>query len=78
MTKQPPNRHSPDDLAQLIATGQRSVTSGDEQHFGIRIGRNGQWYYLGTPINRPALPKLFATVLKRDDAGIFWLETPVE
>ena len=78
MTKQPPNRHSPDDLAKLIATGQRSVTSGDEQHFGIRIARNGQWYYLGTPINRPALPKLFATVLKRDDAGIFWLETPVE
>ena len=78
MTKQPPNRPSPDDLAKLIATGQPRIDSADEHHFGIRIARDGQWYYLGTPINRPALPKLFASVLKRDDAGTFWLETPVE
>ena len=78
MTKQPQNRPSPDELAKSIATGGASVTSVDERHFGIRIARDGTWHYLGTPINRPALPKLFATVLKKDDAGIFWLETPAE
>ena len=80
MTKQPPNRRSPDDLANLITAGQpnSAATTTEERHFGIRIARDGKWHYLGTPINRPALPKLFATVLKKDDGGAFWLETPVE
>ena len=80
MTKQPPNRRSPDDLANLITAGQQNsaATTTEERHFGIRIARDGKWHYLGTPINRPALPKLFATVLKKDDCGAFWLETPVE
>ena len=80
MTKQPPNRRSPDDLANLITAGQQNsaATTTEERHFGIRIARDGKWHYLGTPINRPALPKLFATVLKKDDGGAFWLETPVE
>ena len=80
MTKQPPNRRSPDDLANLITAGQpnSAATTTEERHFGIRIARDGKWHYLGTTINRPALPKLFATVLKKDDGGAFWLETPVE
>ncbi len=44
----------------------------------MRIGRDGTWYYLGSPIGRRALVKLFASVLKRDTDGDFWLETPVE
>ena len=43
----------------------------------IRIARNGQWWYLGTPIGRVELVKLFASVLKRED-GKFFLVTPVE
>jgi len=31
----------------------------------MRIAADGTWYYLGTPIGRPALVKLFASVLKR-------------
>jgi len=43
----------------------------------IRIARNGQWWYLGTPIGRVELVKLFASVLKLED-GRHYLVTPVE
>jgi hypothetical protein len=43
----------------------------------MRIGTDGTWYYLGTPIGRPALVKLFASVLKREGDKYF-LVTPVE
>ena len=43
----------------------------------IRIAADGTWYYLGTPIGRPALVRLFASVLKREGDRYF-LVTPVE
>jgi len=43
----------------------------------IRIARDGTWFYLGTPIGRPALVRLFSTILKREDDRYF-LVTPVE
>ncbi len=43
----------------------------------MRIAANGTWYYLKTPIGRPALVKLFASVLKRE-ADKYFLVTPVE
>ena len=43
----------------------------------MRIARDGTWFYMGTPINRPALVKLFATVLRKDPER-FVLVTPVE
>ncbi len=46
--------------------------------FGIRIARDGTWYYEGSPIARQSLVRLFSTVLKRDSQGDYWLETPVE
>lgn len=46
--------------------------------FGLRIGRDGTWYYLGSPIQRLPLVKLFATVLRRGEDGRYWLITPVE
>ena len=46
--------------------------------FNMRIDRNGQWYYQGSPIGRLSLVKLFATVLRRDENGAHWLTTPVE
>ena len=49
-----------------------------EQQFGIRIARDGTWYHDGDPIKRIELAKLFATVLRRDEAGDYWLVTPVE
>ncbi|MBL6931638.1 MAG: DUF1285 domain-containing protein [Rhodospirillales bacterium] len=44
----------------------------------IRIDRTGQWFHEGSPIGRIELVKLFATVLKRDENGDYWLQTPVE
>lgn len=43
----------------------------------IRIARDGTWFYLGTPIGRPELVRLFSTILKREE-GRFFLVTPVE
>lgn len=43
----------------------------------MRIARDGRWFYMGTPINRPALVKLFATILRRDPERHV-LVTPVE
>src|SRR5215467_7352159 len=43
----------------------------------MRIAADGTWFYLGTPIGRPALVKLFASVLKREGDKYF-LVTPVE
>lgn len=43
----------------------------------MRIASDGTWFYLGTPIGRPALVKLFSTILKREDDKYF-LVTPVE
>ena len=44
----------------------------------MRIARNGTWYYRGTPIARPAMVRLFATVLRREPDGSHVLVTPVE
>jgi len=43
----------------------------------MRIATDGTWYYLKTPIGRPALVKLFASVIKREGEKYF-LVTPVE
>lgn len=43
----------------------------------MRIAADGTWYYLGTPIGRPALVRLFSTILKREGDKYF-LVTPVE
>jgi uncharacterized protein len=43
----------------------------------MRIATDGTWFYLKTPIGRPALVKLFASVLKREGDSYF-LVTPVE
>ena len=43
----------------------------------MRIAADGTWHYLKTPIGRPALVKLFASVLKREGDDYF-LVTPVE
>jgi hypothetical protein len=46
--------------------------------FDIRITADGKWHYQGSPIARMGLVRLFASVLHRDPAGDYWLETPAE
>ena len=44
----------------------------------IRIARDGTWYHEGDPIKRPALVRLFSTILRREEDGSHVLVTPVE
>jgi hypothetical protein len=44
----------------------------------MRIGRDGTWYHEGAPIRRPAMVRLFSTVLRREPDGRHVLVTPVE
>ena len=48
----------------------------DDLH--MRIARDGTWFYHGSPISRKPLVRLFASVLSRDDGGVYWLTTPME
>ncbi|MBC6407846.1 MAG: DUF1285 domain-containing protein [Rhodobacteraceae bacterium] len=43
----------------------------------LRIARDGTWFYLGTPIGRLELVRLFSSILRRDGDKYF-LVTPVE
>ncbi len=44
----------------------------------IRIDRDGDWYHEGTRIERQALVQLFASILRREADGHYYLVTPVE
>jgi hypothetical protein len=44
---------------------------------GLKIARDGTWFYRGSPIRRPALVKLFASILRKDPERHV-LVTPVE
>lgn len=43
----------------------------------MRIARDGTWYYMGTPIGRKPMVKLFSTIIRRDGEDYF-LITPAE
>ncbi|CAN7398691.1 DUF1285 domain-containing protein [Rhizobium sp. LjRoot258] len=44
----------------------------------MEIRADGTWFYMGTPIGRAPLVRLFSTVLRRDEDGKTYLVTPVE
>ena len=46
-------------------------------HIDMRIARDGTWFYLGTPIGRAELVRLFSTILRKDGDD-YVLVTPVE
>src|SRR5690348_10898031 len=43
----------------------------------MRIASDGTWFHQGAVVTRPALVRLFSTILRKDDEG-FMLVTPVE
>ena len=47
-------------------------------HSEMRIARDGTWFHQGAPITRPAMVRLFSTVLRREPDGSHVLVTPVE
>ena len=80
----------PDDLAGLslaeiarLAEEKRlpPVEKWNPTHCGdseMRIARDGTWFHQGSPIGRPAMVRLFSTILRREPDGGFVLVTPVE
>lgn len=74
--------------AESLASSARAVQKGglppvhlwNPPHCGdidMRIARDGTWFYMGTPIGRAELVKLFSTILRRDGDD-YVLVTPVE
>ena len=49
-----------------------------EQNFDIEIKADGRWFHEGGEIKRMGLVKLVASVLSCDEAGDYWVTTPVE
>ncbi len=47
-------------------------------HSRMRIARDGTWFHEGSPIGRPAMVRLFSTILRREPDGRHVLVTPVE
>lgn len=90
MTPDPDSSRAPSSLARLFeaasaAAGQPAcalppVHLWNPAHCGeidIRIRKDGIWLHEGTPIGRPALVRLFSTILRKDPDGTY-LVTPVE
>jgi len=65
---------------QLMKKGHPPVHLWDPPFCGdldMRIARDGTWYYLGTPIGRFELVKLFSSIIRKDEDKYF-LVTPAE
>ncbi|NNG04977.1 MAG: DUF1285 domain-containing protein [Inquilinus sp.] len=65
-------------IEEKLRAARDSARSDAPRSYDIRIAADGTWFYRGSPIERLALVKLFASVLRRDDAGDYWLVTPAE
>jgi len=74
---------TPNLLAQLPAVEEGRLPPVELWHppfcgdIDMRIARDGTWYHQGTPITRPAMVRLFSTILRRDPER-YVLVTPVE
>jgi uncharacterized protein len=75
LSQPPPRSSSGGELPEVSAGAYDAESCGD---FGIQIARDGTWFYHGSPITRKPLVRLFASVLRRDEHGEYWLQTPVE
>jgi hypothetical protein len=84
--RRPPIEADGSSLADLAAAieargGPPPVDRWNPTHCGnsdMRIARDGTWYYRASPIERPAMVRLFASVLRREVDGSHVLVTPVE
>ncbi|WP_373488442.1 DUF1285 domain-containing protein [Blastomonas sp.] len=70
------------DIAALVAARKLppveswSPTASSDSH--MRIAADGRWYHKGGLISRPAMVRLFASILRREDDGRHALVTPYE
>lgn len=74
----------PDQLEAQLADVDRSrppIHLWDPEFSGdidIRIARDGNWYYQGDVMSRESMVRLFASILRRESDGQYYLVTPVE
>lgn len=70
------------EIAQLAAEKKLPpVENWHPSHCGdseMRIARDGTWFHQGSPIGRPAMVRLFSTILRREADGSYVLVTPGE
>ena len=78
MENPPQAKPSPTPPISPAATSRPGRVPVELRDLDMRIASDGTWYYRASPINRPALVKLFASVLRREDDGSYWLVTPAE
>jgi uncharacterized protein len=81
------NQGQPSGLESIVGTARTAGTRGpapvhlwnppDCGDIAMRIASDGTWFYQASPIGRPGLVKLFASVLKRE-GDRYYLVTPVE
>jgi len=76
--KQPGTSSDLERIADAVSGKSQDREQETFRHFQMRIDVDGVWHYQGSPINRMPLVKLFSTVLRREDDGLYWLVTPVE
>ena len=83
--RRPPITVTGQSLAELVAAiGERRTPPVERWdpplcgHSGMRIASDGTWFHEGSPIARPAMVRLFATVLRREADGSHVLVTPHE
>lgn len=79
-------RDQPVSAENLASAARKAAASGAPVHLwnppfcgdiDMRIARDGTWFYLGTPIGRMPMVKLFSTIIRREGDAYF-LVTPVE
>lgn len=70
--------------SELTGDGKRGLPPVDKWNppfcgdIDMEIRADGTWFYMGTPIGRAPLVRLFSTVLRKDEDGRTYLVTPVE
>ncbi|WP_156678439.1 DUF1285 domain-containing protein [Sphingomonas profundi] len=86
----PESQRLPSDLTTLSlaeiaqAAAERRLPPVDQWHpervadSAMRIDRDGGWHHEGAPIQRPAMVRLFSSILRREADGGYALVTPVE
>lgn len=85
-----PSSAPPDDISSLSLAevvrlaGERKLPPVEQWHPShcgdshMRIASDGSWFHEGRPINRPAMVRLFSTILRREPDGGYVLVTPAE
>jgi hypothetical protein len=83
----PAKTQNTDALQSLLAAARMSdkglppVHLWNPEHCGamdLVIKRDGSWWHEGQRMTRQSLPRLFSTILRKDDDGVHYLVTPVE